>query len=105
MKLIDPDVLKKKIVDARDKRMEEKPYGWEWEYNAYNHCIMIAGTLTVREPVDAVPVIRCKDCKYNPYTQNLEASVAEVVHGTTGQCWSFATNPQRYCSMAERKEE
>ena len=49
-------------------------------------------------------LIRCKDCKYNPYTQNLEASVAEVVHGTTGQCWSFATNPQRYCSMAERKE-
>lgn len=89
MKLIDPDVLKKKIVDARDKRMEEKPYGWEWEYNAYNHCIMIAGTLTVREPVDAVPVIRCKDCKFN---------------GAFGQC-EYLEYVGDYCSRAERKEE
>jgi hypothetical protein len=71
------------------------------------------GTLTVdylnwilehEEPtVDAVPVIRCKDCQYwmkNPYR---ESSVF-------GLCFkhkdiAIATDETDWCSWAERKEE
>lgn len=98
MRLIDADVLKKSIVDARNKRMEEKPYGWEWEYNAYNHCIMIAGSMSVREPIE---IIRCKDCKYS------------VDKYGEGDCYCYydrnlnyiGDNWNHYCSWAERKEE
>ena len=55
-------------------------------------------------PVDAVPVIRCKDCKY---------------YRADGDCWHEwdnagriyyqsiinEPNPDDYCSRAERKEE
>ena len=27
------------IVAARDQRMKEQPYGWEWEYNGFNSAI------------------------------------------------------------------
>lgn len=47
--------------------------------------------------VDAVPVIRCKDCKYLRFT------------GTIWKCQNrlvmMLCEPNDYCSRAERKEE
>lgn len=47
-------------------------------------------------------VIRCKDCKTNPY--NKPASV-DVVHNTPERCWDLASRKNAFCSEAEREEK
>ena len=47
--------------------------------------------------VDAVPVIRCKDCKY--------AYSGYKKYVCTRQFNDFSILPDGYCSLAERKEE
>ena len=48
--------------------------------------------------VDAVSVIRCKDCKHWKLLKNSD---------TIGTCWMFARYPlgDSFCDKAERKEE
>ena len=63
----------------------------------------IIGVLEELAPIDAVQVVRCKDCKFwmkNPYR---ESSVF-------GLCFkhkdiAIATDETDWCSWAERKEE
>lgn len=71
-----------KLIDA-DKLMENK-FKNDISYNAFCN-------LVKRQPsIDAVPVIRCKDCKY--YKENTLA------------CSRYGLEDDDYCSWAERKE-
>ena len=90
MRLIDADALIGFIVEeAQDLRtLSTKTVGQA-----------ISKTPTV----DAVPVIRCKDCKYY--------KVYELLGGTLPLCnrirttMADALEPGDFCSRAERKEE
>ena len=62
--------------------------------------------------VDAVPVIRCKDCKYwMPHTQLGFDEVRAVYHDYCAMhCpdddfYAYRKRADDYCSWAERKEE
>lgn len=89
MRLIDADALL--------NRMQEDPlFDLVERYG-------VSGVINAEPTVDAVPVIRCKDCQYwmkNPYR---ESSVF-------GLCFkhkdiAIATDETDWCSWAERKEE
>lgn len=51
--------------------------------------------------VDAVEVVRCKDCKY--YDEYKECSGIPI-YGNSGGCGFLSTEPDDYCSYGERKE-
>ena len=89
MRLIDADALL--------NRMQEDPlFDLVERYG-------VSGVINAEPTVDAVPVIRCKDCQYwmkNPYR---ESSVF-------GLCFkhkdiAIATDETDWCSWAERKED
>lgn len=76
MRLIDADALAKELMHE----------GLGYQYNR----VINAPT------VDAVPVIRCKDCKH------WDCSDDETYCGELG---IFDTDMNSYCSYAKRKEE
>ena len=49
--------------------------------------------------VDAVEVVRCKDCKYQITTDGFYAC-----HKFMGENVSIITNPNNYCSFGRRRE-
>lgn len=51
--------------------------------------------VTEQPTVDAVPVVRCKDCKRNKSDKWVDCPITEMYGRTT----------DNYCSLAERKEE
>ena len=50
--------------------------------------------------VDAVPVIRCKDCKHWKFAQHINDNLC---HRFDGDPW-IPTEPNDFCSYGERKE-
>ena len=52
--------------------------------------------------VDAVPVIRCKDCKHWSEPDHVDNEYVESICRELG---IFDTSPTSYCSYAKRKEE
>ena len=57
----------------------------------------VSGVIEAQPTVDAVPVIRCRDCKFLRFT------------GTVWKCQNrlvmMLCEPDDFCSRAERKEE
>lgn len=78
MRLIDADALKIEIAIL---------HGGDYKTIHYlNHA----------PTVDAVPVIRCKDCRWNTADEWVHCAMVGGMFGKT---------TDNYCSMAERKEE
>lgn len=78
MRLIDADALKIELAIL---------HGGDYKTIHYlNHA----------RTVDAVPVIRCKDCKYYTGYECQRSKVSNI---------RVITNEDDYCSRAERKEE
>ena len=96
-KLIDADALIAKITDFACKPCIEKgrnyggvrcracQYGDEIE------------DIESAEELDAIPVVRCKDCKYNE-----SGTYAKWIY-----CWCRNTlmSPNGFCSRGERKDD
>ena len=86
MRLIDADEAKLALIASKAKHM------------AHNEILSadedeIMGFLDHMKTVDAVPVIRCKDCKWYEFDEKLHCGLA---HGVRLK--------DDYCSDAERKE-
>ena len=81
-KLIDAAELKKQFADT------------DWETNN-----AICKIIDEQKPVDAVPVIRCKDCKYNSNTEGNYVN-CDIIPQMFGK-----TPDDNYCSWAERRGE
>ena len=100
MRLIDADAL--------DREMYRKSFEVDDGRNVWNSGLWIRYKIfeeAIRDAptVDAVPVIRCKDCKY-----------WQLEHYVGGQGMSCQmdnsddvclTEPTHFCALAERKEE
>ena len=88
MRLIDADALKKK-ADMRGRCL--RPL-----VTAFQMCVTVHD-IDDAPTIDAVPVVRCKDCKYSAY-------------GTDG--WNYLCNRKMlglvrkndFCSFGERKD-
>ena len=101
-KLIDADAVYKILESCEIKKDTYGSLLNDWDHG-YNSGIERAESEIECAPtVESVSVIRCKDCKTNPY--NKPAS-ADVVHGTPDRCWDLASRKNAFCSEAERKEE
>ena len=98
MRLIDADALSKQLIEDAEHMddMVAKMFTYA-AYNDVNHA----------PTVDAVPVIRCKDCKYyeTDHFENFNGIPLIVAHEICMR-WGDGcnTSPDGYCFMAERKE-
>lgn len=95
-RLIDADALEKKLHElALDEWNQKASTTWS---NALLECEdMVYNAPTV----DAIPVVRCKDCKHN-YHNMIPSGEAE--YGCT-KCIELPITADFYCSWAERRED
>ena len=85
MRLIDADVA--------DKWMRQ------------NNAFIDAAILKAIPTVDAVPVVRCRDCKwFNHYTMECESDDVATDH-EDGASFSINFGPDDFCSYGQRKIE
>ena len=89
-RLIDADALKAQIQREIDRYFDE--------YGGGIHTAMEArDEIDYAPTVDAVPVIRCKDCKYwDDHWAGLNV--------TKCKAFDWRSKPDDFCSFAERKE-
>lgn len=88
MRLIDADAVEKQAYDDVHYHAELE----DWEFDVVTHYLDHAPT------IDAVPVVRCKDCLYWQSGEN--------------ECekWEYCTShnigigPHSFCSYGERKD-
>ena len=94
MRLIDSDELW--------ERLNYEP----WEHNADRDEIALP-IVNAAPTVDAVPVVRCKDCKYYRNHPNglcyLHTEPKENERGYSGE--AVCVEPDDFCSYGERREE
>lgn len=90
MRLIDADALIFKIWETTIQP--------EW-------CKVLTDKVIRDQPtVDAVPVVRCKDCKFSKaYYHGSESNLGMFTYLCTQGLYGM--NADDYCSRAERKEE
>lgn len=97
MRLIDADALYKKFLHLYET--DKKATG----ANAYDLCAM----LTEDAPtIDAVPVVRCKDCKHSTtfhHTGNMYCGLHENHHFLT-DAYGFCHKGERRCDNGTEKE-
>ena len=58
--------------------------------------------------IDAVPVVRCKDCKYYDYRENAGKAKSKRHESKTKCCCRSAlifTKPHNFCSYGERRSD
>lgn len=96
MKYIAIEDARQAIIDRRDKLVEDKPYGWEWEYNGYNGALFAVTSVAVHSKAD---IIRCKDCKHFTGKWCILNSRKEF------DPEDRLINGDGFCAWAERKEE
>ena len=70
----------------------------------------VSGVIDAEPTVDAVPVIRCKDCKHClNYCRIIEDRKYDYACALKEEYWypygRFRVNENDFCSRAERKEE
>ena len=101
MRLIDADSLQRRICGAKCG-CEYEDCGNEGDCG-YDHFISNAPT------VDAVPVVRCRECKHHrdKNEQEQQYLVEDILICTspdaTDDCWN-AVWPDHFCSYGEQKE-
>ena len=104
MRLIDADALPK-LLDAEYKQTMKLIWEGEKHLDNLAEGFMEASHIAkyIAPTVDAVPVVRCKDCKW----------FADNNDGDWFGCWLFQTiqiipedapKPDDYCSYGERKD-
>ena len=95
MRLIDADALK--------EGLKEKMFGHPFERT------FLSGAIDSEPTIDAVPVVRCRECKHHrdKNEQERQYLVEDILICTspdaTDDCWN-AVWPDHFCSYGERKE-
>ena len=98
MRLIDADRLNKPIY-AEEDNITGSGMSYD-EICGYNDGIDIARNKIDQAPtIDAVPVVRCKDCKFGDWDS--EPNDAMVCMRTKDGFWRSGND---FCSFGERKE-
>ena len=105
MRLIDADALKEGIKELKRSPWYNNNINPSWR-QGIKDAVHVVETLCIDEEptVDAVPVIRCKDCKFSKaYYHGSESNLGMFTYLCTQGLYGM--NADDYCSRAERKEE
>ena len=94
MRLIDADAVYKILESCEIRKATIGNPLTDWEYGYTCGIERAESEIECATTVDAVPVIRCKDCKWYEYDEKLHCGLP---HGIRLK--------DDYCSDAERKEE
>ena len=60
------------------------------------YCVEMRKVFDDIPAADAIPIVRCKDCKHNQLPQTSGNAICEIFYGMTDQ--------NGFCHMAERRE-
>lgn len=100
MRLIDADALEKEIYKWMPKDQES------WMDSEIppieNLVVSIMMTIQEQETIDAVPVIRCKDCNHS--LSGIDKYNRQYILCTRHEN-SYGVKENGFCAWAERKEE
>jgi len=94
MRLIDADAVYKILESCEIRKATIGNPLTDWEYGYTCGIERAESEIECATTVDAVPVIRCKDCKWYEFDEKLHCGLP---HGIRLK--------DDYCSDAERKEE
>ena len=89
MRLIDADAVEKQAYDDVHYHAELE----DWEFDVVTHYLDHATT------IDAVPVVRCKDCEQSRET-NMFGERTVLICGKT----DYVKQPDGYCDEGDRKD-
>ena len=80
-----------RLIDADELRWTNLQDG----FGRINTCIVFESDINAMPTIDAVPVVRCRECKYLRLTGKVWRCVNEIV--------GMICEPNDYCSRGERK--
>jgi hypothetical protein len=106
-RLIDPSELKRAIVDFKlNLHPKDQEYGTDY----FSAVSVVEGMLAYAKTVDAVEVVRCKDCKYSRLDDVIyRKTIYGETNDTTLYCCFYHWNRnewnkgEHFCSYGERK--
>ena len=112
MRLIDADALKEKLLKERDAipltYTERYCFGVQFPSSfgqARRGGVKTALRCMEQTPtIDAVPVVRCKDCKHWSYTVSLGRHECNIFNGAY-EFIGYPTLATDFCSYGKRKDE
>lgn len=100
MRLIDADLIMDCLLNEGQNNGEK--YGIKWGHKIIFTPYEVAKIVTRTVPtVDAVPVVRCKDCKNFVESDPSHPDCDYCKR----MCWFGIIGKNDYCSKAERREE
>ena len=88
MRLIDAEALKSYMDECSKESRFRVYYGYAESF------------INDAPTIDAVPVVRCKDCKHWKFAQHINDNLC---HRFDGDPW-IPTEPNDFCSYGERQE-
>lgn len=97
MRLIDADALDLRLEALMKRYMSLGRQGVAEDYN------FVRTVISVAETIDAVEVVRCKDCRY--YKQETKGDCFRCNVFTGSYELGFPTEEDDFCSYGEKKEE
>lgn len=108
MRLIDADALKESLTETLhrcDEWIENAKDGETRTIAESNYTAFLESILRVKDAhtIDAVPVVRCKDCRHWSEMQN--SAGACLRHSVIDGSWWTGTDSTDYCSFAERRDD
>lgn len=107
MRLIDADALKEMLIKERDAipLTKTERYGFGVEFPDPHGTSMRGGInkafrcMEQTPAIDAVPVVRCKDCKHNNESHALRQG------GVWCDYWGTYPDDDDFCSYGERRSD
>ena len=94
MRIIDADAFLKDVLTA----------GIGKTVIEYSECD-IGYMIRKRPTIDAVPVVRCRECKYSRINHLMKKDILSCENiDVCGEEYLFERNPNDFCSYGERKE-
>ena len=89
MRLIDADTLLNKF---------------EWKEDSPLYIRAIRATIEAEPTIDAVPVVRCAECKWFQCNMRMDGYLPKGVDEFECRHWCGSCDPVDFCSYGERKE-
>ena len=95
-----------RLIDA-DALIEDIKSFWDWDsIDGITSTTVLKQTITDishAPTIDAVPVVRCKDCRHWSEMQN--SAGACLRHSVIAGSWWNGTDSTDFCSFAERRDD
>ena len=89
------------------ERQYENCHGYSGNKKAiYLEAILaVKSILHSAKPIDAVPVVRCRECKYSRINHLMKKDILSCENiDVCGEEYLFERNPNDFCSYGEREE-